>query len=238
MTATAASWDPSLALERRRNPVRIYFRDDDAGWDDAALMRLLDSFARHGIPIDLAVIPCALTNVLARSLRAAATRQPLGLHQHGYRHLNHESTGRKCEFGPSRDARAQALDIAAGAALLRDGLGALVQPLFTPPWNRCTQETVVALACMEFHAISRDAAADPLDSSDLDTLPVHLDWQKRDQRSVDWSKYLATTDAVGIMLHHAAMSDRDHADLDELITALRAHTCVRFTAMNDLLGKR
>jgi hypothetical protein len=40
------------------------------------------------------------------------------LDQHGWQHTNHETTGRKCEFGPSRSYEQQYADIAQGKALL------------------------------------------------------------------------------------------------------------------------
>ena len=43
------------ALARRRST--LFLRDDDAGWDDARLLALLDTMARAGVPIDLAVDP-------------------------------------------------------------------------------------------------------------------------------------------------------------------------------------
>src|SRR5690348_11558928 len=121
--------DPlARALDAAPSPVRFFFRDDDAGWDDGRLLALLDVFAARGVPADVAVIPEALSPDLAAELRA----RPVGLHQHGFAHANHEAAGRKCEFGPSRPVAFQRADIAAGCARLADLLGDAVQPIFTP----------------------------------------------------------------------------------------------------------
>ncbi len=56
------------ALDRRTVPIEVFVRDDDAGWADAELFALLDVFAARGMPIDLAVIPDALTPRLAAEL--------------------------------------------------------------------------------------------------------------------------------------------------------------------------
>lgn len=225
----------AAALAGRSRPLAVYFRDDDAGWDDAALAHLLDRFARRQAPLDLALIPGALRDPLVAALGHCAKRQRLGLHQHGHVHVNHENTGRKCEFGPARAAASQAADIRAGAQALRDAFGGLLQPIFTPPWNRCTQDTVQALTDAGFQALSRDAGAAPLAMHALRSLPVHLDWQKRARDVGAFAAALAREAAVGVMLHHAAMDARDHDDLDALLTWLRASPGVRWVRMGDLL---
>ena len=73
----------------------------------------------------------------ARAGRPAASR----VHQHGLAHVNHEPDGRKFEFGPSRTHEEQRADIEAGRRLLAERLGDAVEPIFTPPWNRCTRDT-------------------------------------------------------------------------------------------------
>ncbi len=109
------------ALDGSDRPVRFFFRDDDAGWDDDALELLLDVFAEHGLPVDVAAIPAALTDRTVELLtsRAATGRNDVTVHQHGFAHVNHEAEGRKCEFGVSRTPAQQAEDLEAGRALLR-----------------------------------------------------------------------------------------------------------------------
>ena len=104
------------ALDEAARPVTLFFRDDDAGWRDDRLRRLLEIFDRFSTPIDLAVIPCALGDSLARELRRRRESSPVltGVHQHGLAHANHEPAGRKCEFGGARDEGVQRRDIEAG----------------------------------------------------------------------------------------------------------------------------
>ena len=70
--------------------------------------------------------------------------------------------GRKCEFGESRSRELQHADIAAGKELLSDLLGPITDPIFTPPWNRCTASTAALLTARRLHAFvsrhHRDAA--------------------------------------------------------------------------------
>ena len=156
------SWLDPVRQALDEGPCPVFFRDDDAGWDDERLWALLDLFDRRALPVDVAVIPAELGPALAAELAVRARAGGVHLHQHGYAHVNHEPVGRKCEFGPSRPYQAQAADIARGAEILRDAFGDLVEPIFTPPWNRCTAETADALADAGFAVLSRDSTATPL----------------------------------------------------------------------------
>lgn len=157
------------ALDAAPRPVAVFFRDDDAGWEDERLRELVARFAGHGLPVDLAVIPAELHDDLAAWLRDSHA----GLHQHGYEHTNHQAEGRKCEFGPARDKAAQREDIARGQAQLQALLGDRLDPFFTPPWNRCTRATAENLVELGFALLSREHRGEPFGL--LPELPVHLD---------------------------------------------------------------
>src|SRR3954470_22008778 len=151
-------------LNARDRPLTLFFRDDDAGWADERLFELMDRFEERRLPLDLAVIPQALSAPLAAELRERqeASGGRVGLHQHGFAHVNHETEGRKQEFGPSRSADEQREDIATGLAELERLLGGCLQPVFTPPWNRCTEATGRCLAELGFRVLSREHRAEPL----------------------------------------------------------------------------
>jgi hypothetical protein len=218
----AAEWSPT-----------VFFRDDDAGWDDDRLMRLLDLFDTTRTPVDVAVIPDALTPTLAARLlrRAGESDGRVGLHQHGRTHANHEREGRACEFGPSRSREEQARDIAAGAARLAQLLGSVVQPIFTPPWNRCTADTAECLAATGAWVLSRIDSAPPLGVAGVRELPVSVDWQARRggvrvERAAVVARLAAALrerSVVGIMLHHAAMDDADFAAVADLLALVASH---------------
>src|ERR1044072_595642 len=149
MHIDSTNWlDPlRKTLDQARAPVSFFFRDDDAGWEDARLFELLGLFANYNVPIDLAVIPKSISRQTAAFLRKRmeTNREHVSAHQHGYAHVNHEENGRKCEFGESRSKVMQRADIAAGKALLNDLLGPVTESIFTPPWNRCTASTAACL---------------------------------------------------------------------------------------------
>lgn len=232
----------NAALAAGGEEITVFFRDDDAGWADARLLALLDVFRAQQVPLDLAVIPCALSVALAAQLRRRCAQQPLGMHQHGYAHINHEPTGRKCEFGPARSAAQQTGDVLAGQLRLRALLGS-IDAIFTPPWNRCSQATVEALRAGGIATLSRDHKAAPLKLDGLRECPVQVDWCKWTQASLPaWqsldaqlARYADDGRVLGIMLHHAVMSDADLQVLQDLIHVLRQHPRVHLRLMRETL---
>ncbi len=224
----------------------FFFRDDDAGWSDDRLFELLDLFERRDCPIDVAVIPEAATPQLAYELRARVEGGSLlGLHQHGFAHDNHEPEGRrKCEFGPSRSRETQRRDISDGRRRLEEFFGGKLAPVFTPPWNRCTQETCDSLEELGFVALSRDASADQLDTRGLVELPVSFDWfakRKGVRLSLEEAGALLadrvkeSTGPVGLMFHHALMDEVEMKAAGELLSLLAGHGGVRLHPMLALI---
>jgi hypothetical protein len=235
---TPARWLEPLweALDRAKRPVKFFFRDDDIGWGDDRLFPLLDVFAHAGVDLDLAVIPMAVTSLLAERLlaRAVKTRGALGFHQHGLAHLNHESRGKKCEFGPSRPIEDQRADIVQGRERMHALLGSAVTPIFSPPWNRCTEGTVGVLENLGFVGLSCDAMRQ---GSELAQLPVTVDFCLKPLEPAEarlgslLSESAQRDPAVGVMLHHAQMSDDRLARCRELIELIASHPNARCCPM-------
>ena len=228
------------ALDAAAAPVDVFFRDDDAGWGDGRLLDLLDAFAVRGLVVDLAVIPAALEPALAAELRDGAELGEVRLHQHGYAHVNHEPAGRKCEFGPSRARAAQAFDLAAGRERLCELLDGALDPIFTPPWNRCTSDTGACLAELGFAALSRESRAAPVGIAGLRELPVHVDWVRLPPTAEGLGARLADAfrcgAPAGVMFHHAVMDRADLRRAGELLTLVAGHPRARPATMASLLG--
>ena len=234
------------ALDGASAPVTFFFRDDDAGWDDERLFHLLDLFGDYGVPLDLAVIPLALTPALARGIGDRVEAQPglVSVHQHGFAHVNHEAEGRKCEFGPTRAAAIQERDIRQGKQLLDELLGPIVQPIFTPPWNRCGAQTGDCLTRLGFRALSRDSSAEPLDLPGLLELPVRVDWfakrkgvpLTREQVGRLIAEAIGGSNPVGVMLHHAVMDEGERQAAGGLLSLLSSHDRARCRLMQALVA--
>jgi hypothetical protein len=228
------------ALDAAAEPVTFFFRDDDAGWRDDRLMALLDVFAQRTVPIDLATIPRAMTPELAGALLERAERtQPLGLHQHGYAHVDHQVEGRGCEFGSDRPADAQRRDIAAGRRRLQELLGPALEPVFTPPWNRCTEATGACLVELGLTVLSRDRTAVALDLDGLRELPVQVDWLAkrkgvplgREAVGEQLAARAGEPTPLGVMLHHAEMDTEDLTAMSQLLDMICAHERARCLSM-------
>ena len=244
-----ADWLTSVktALDARQTPVQIFFRDDDAGWDDQRLYALLNCFRTSKLPIDLAVIPQSISQTLAKSLMARWRRNPflLGFHQHGYNHINHQREGRKCEFGDTRSQDQQYQDLLAGRLKLEGLLAPALDNIFTPPWNRCSQTTLDSLNRLGFQALSRNHGATPLDAGLLQEIPVAIDWCGiRAQSAMPWldmAKAVVaelrrdTVTPLGVMLHHAVMDSEDLEHLQAFLQLLAYHPMAYCRLMRELL---
>ncbi len=231
------------ALTAEGSSATLFFRDDDAGWEDERLYRLLDVTTAFGVPVALAAIPAAIGVGLAASLRAllAARNETLSVHQHGFTHVNHEPSGRRCEFGVSRLRDQQRSDLIGGRQRLEDALGCALPPIFTPPWNRCTRDTAECLVELGFGVLSRDISAEPFGLAPLYELPVCLDWSgPRGARmgATHWgesiARAIASRKTVGLMLHHAMMTADDRHMLRELLHLVTERPNVAVQRMGDL----
>jgi hypothetical protein len=235
------------ALDGSPHRVDFFFRDDDVGWGDERLWSLLDLFGERGLPIDLAVIPAAVSGATAAALSSRMRSDGgVGLHQHGLAHADHEVEERKCEFGSSRGRAAQRADIARGRGLIHDLFGAAADPIFTPPWNRCTADTGLCLAELGFRALSREWRATPLAIAGLVELPVRVDWFARRKRQRITKGELArllvaaveAREPVGIMFHHADMDAEERAGAAELLDLIAEHPGARPARMRSLVFGR
>lgn len=242
-------WLNSLAaaLDSQPEPAVFFFRDDDAGWEDERLFALLDLFGEHEVPIDLAVIPKSMSVATGDRLRTLVerNREFVSVHQHGYAHVNHETTGRKCEFGATRTRDLQLADINHGRQLLHDLFGESLDATFTPPWNRCTPITTGCLREAGFEVLSRDVTAIPLDAQGLTELPVAIDWfaHRKGLRltAAELGQALGTAASsktpVGVMLHHAVMDEEERSRLGELLTLLASHSQAECVLMRDVRSR-
>ena len=232
-------------LDSNPNSITFFFRNDDVGWDDTRLFELLDLFTEFNLPLDLATIPTAISPRTAARLQILVDRNPgqLSIHQHGYAHLNHEQSARKCEFGETRPRDSQQADIEAGKYRLKDLFGPSLEAIFTPPWNRCTAATAACLREAGFKLLSRDATATRLNTAGLMELPVSIDWfAKRknvrltpEEIGSSFSAAASGCSPVGVMLHHALMDEKECARLGELLQLVSTHSQARCVLMRDVI---
>jgi len=221
------------ALDESNTFIDFFFRDDDIGWATGEFRALLACCRRYSVPLEIAAIPNVLTTELADEICTLHAQSPalLGVHQHGFSHTNHEVSGRKCEFGVSRLYLDQYRVIKRGKIQLEAMLGSVLDPIFTPPWNRCTEITVECLSELGFRVLSRDATAPSLRVWGLEELPIAIDWFAKKEGARLSFQSLGTFMAervkqrqpVGIMLHHELMSADERDLLGDLLVLLSTH---------------
>jgi hypothetical protein len=231
-------------LDLADRPVRFFLRDDDVGWGDERLWLLLDRLAITATPVDLAVIPARLSTRLAAELARRARYEPIGFLQHGWAHVNHEPEGRRCEFGSTRTDDAVRTDVRRGREAMLDALGPPGGEVFVPPWNRCSAATARVVRDEGALGLSRDVTAVPFDIAGLVEVPVNVDWlAKRGGAghvdAVERGELLATAafggQPVGVMLHHAVMTEADIDHVDELARLLHVHPHATLCSISELV---
>ena len=233
-------------------PLRVFFRNDDGGWANDELDVLCHWFHQRQLPLDVAMIPAAIDDVTVDIVNKwlGTDNATLHIHQHGFTHDNHQLEGRSCEFGSDRNYQQQLDDITEGQRQLHDYFGAAVEPIFTPPWNRCTSDTMRALQQTDFELISRIAGSalvgnDSPDGSVVRSLDVSIDWLKKRKGERLSGQALCTYVAdqfhnregtIGVMLHHEHMNEQNLKLLDELVVLLKRSERVEFLPMLETAG--
>ena len=233
-------------LQAEEKQVRIFFRDDDIDEDEDSLVRLLDLFLAHGVPLNLAIIPDLLSDATVRRLHTRELWIPesLGLIQHGWKHTNHELDGRKCEFGISRSLADKFNDIARGKSRLEEAFGPRFYPAFTPPWNRCTHDTYGVLDELGFVVLSKDQGKDSAQGHRFQEISTTLDlyrWKDgatlkpADEIVPALISQMRGLDTIGILLHHKVMDNTALTFLDQLLDELARCPVVRFHTLKTLM---
>jgi hypothetical protein len=226
---------------------KVFFRADDIGYPSKGFAQLISMFIRHRMPLCLALVPVWTTSDRIDDLRPLLDLQSKqwSLHQHGYAHRNHELKGKKAEFGSARDADALRRDLLRGRDRLGQLLGKSFFPVFTPPWNRCSAQTLDHLKTEGYHAVSRNRDAIPA-SPGLPDIQVTVDLHTRRETSPS-EKYTGilreleeslARGVCGIMIHHRRMNPRAFAFLEMLLVELSRDQSLSFVQFQELLGKQ
>jgi hypothetical protein len=223
----------------------VFFRADDIAAPGRNLSLLLELFRGRGVPLCCSVVPAWLSRPRWKYLEelAGPERSLWCWHQHGWRHLNHEAVGRKQEFGPSRGREDLAADLRRGWVRLESIMGEDFFPVFTPPWNRCSGETLELALEIGYYGVSRIEGSRPQPLMELPDLQVNVDLHTRREidPSAGWSALMLELERAlssgrcGIMLHHQRMNGAAFGFLTMLLTALTRSRGMRMVHFRDLL---
>ena len=216
-----ASWR-ALAEEAARwrdsgRVADVWWRDDDAADQTAALDRLIALHRETAAPLALAVVPAHATRALAERLVDQAALDVL---QHGYAHVNHAPPMEKnAELGLHRPAMIVLGDLGTGWLALERLLGSRPLPVLVPPWNRIAPGLVATLPEIGFRGLSTFGSRRRPSLRGLVEVNTHvdlLDWHGHHGFVGEETALAALVNAlatartaaaepVGVLSHHLAM---------------------------------
>ncbi len=231
-------------LAQGNGTAALFFRADDIGVPSLRFSQMIRLFTEYKIPLCLAVVPSWLTYKRHLQLQdATGSSTGYCLHQHGWLHKNHESSGKKQEFGESRPMEAIRQDLVRGGNRLRQLMGNSFFPFFTPPWNRCGSTTLKLLADHDYLGVSRSSGATPCCPPELRDIQVNVDLHTRKESSADIAltnllKELQSSVAggtSGIMLHHQRMNDHALVFLKQLLQAVSQFSNISPVHFEDMM---
>jgi peptidoglycan/xylan/chitin deacetylase (PgdA/CDA1 family) len=222
----------------------IYFRADDVAVPGKKFARLLSLFKHYRMPLCLAVVPAWLTRLRWQSIKTEKG-QSSSLwcwHQHGWRHVNYETDGKKQEFGSARATSEIKQDLIRGKQRLEHLMQETFYPVFTPPWNRCSLNTLQVLRDLGYVAVSRSRGSKPLSPGALPDFYVNIDLHTRKEHSAvaGWNNLLREFEQAiassfcGIMIHHQRMNDAAFDFLELLLKALIKRKKLQLVNFKDL----
>ena len=236
----------TLDIIARRRPITVFVRNDDVDLDEDSLRRLIDLFRELRATLSLAIVPGLLSDEAGAYLRNAQRQTPgiLELHQHGWMHKNHETSGPAAEFGPARSFYRQLADIAAGERRMREVFEDAWYPAFTPPWHACTEDTMRALLALGFEAFSSSVnqVQSLAEVTGMCKVPVTLDLEFEFQSpakpgggtAIQLFEQMVDHHFVGLLLHHKVMQAESFALLRSLLARLVEHEGIRFATLCSL----
>lgn len=229
------------------NHPQVFFRADDIGVPSQRFQQLIECFQKHRLPLCLATVPAWLTASRLRELRrlTGSNSTQWCWHQHGRLHRNFESTGKKQEFGPARSKNDIDISLSKGRKRLAQLLDVDFQPIFTPPWNRCSMDTLKALGDLGFKAVSRSRGARPETPPCLPDFQVNVDLHTRKEAEplvalTNLARELEqglASGLCGIMIHHQRMNGTALELLDILLGLIKRNRSLHPVHFGDLINK-
>ena len=228
--------------------VDVFFRADDVAVPGMQCARMMGLFVKYGAPLSLATVPAWLTSERWQYLNSFEKSNPSRWcwHQHGWRHVNHEAEGKKQEFGDTRSVLEIKQDIMRGKGRLEQLMAEAFYPVFTPPWNRCSANTLQILKDLGYAAVSRSPGRKPLSPGELPDFDINVDLHTRKERysAAGWNNLMREFEQAiasgycGIMIHHQMMNDAAFDFLELLLKALVNHPKIQLVNFKDLVSQK
>jgi hypothetical protein len=222
----------------------FWWRDDDAGRDDARLERLLDLAARRARPLAVAVVPEWLEPATVDRLRASPWATVI---QHGVAHTDHAGPDdKKIELGGTVDRARLAERLVAGRERLAAAFGAQFLAVLAPPWNNIATDVAARLPALGFVGLSCDPGPPgvvPLRRVDVhvDAVAWHEGTRSKDAAELDAELARARGEMgdgpVGLLTHHMVVSDAGWDDLDRVLRLGHDEPGIVWAEARELFGE-
>ena len=226
----------------------LFFRADDVAVPGRQFSRMMDLFSTYGVPLSLAVVPAMLTRKRWQYLKGFEKKNPSRWcwHQHGWRHVNHETEGKKQEFGGVRTISEIQRDLVRGKNRLEQLMGDRFYPVLTPPWNRCSNGTLKLLKELGYAAVSRRRGSKTPSLRGLPDYSVNVDLHTRKEKSpaAGWENLFAelyqalASNFCGIMIHHQMMNAAAFEFIEILLKTLVKSHKLQAVHLKDLAENR
>ncbi len=235
----------SAAIAAAPTPVRIWWRDDDAGADDPALLPLLRLAGDRAVPVALAVVPDWLEEPCRARIVETAEVTVL---QHGIAHADHAAPpAKKIELGGQADRELLRAGLARGRERLARAFGGRFVPVLVPPWNRIAPDLLPGLVEAGFVGLSTYGPR-PRAATGPHRVNTHLDlvaWREGG-RHLDHEEAVLRLAAlvrahgdepIGILSHHKVMDAAAFSTLDRLLALVQDQPRATLAAAGALFGE-
>jgi len=223
----------------------IFFRADDIAVPGAMFAAMIRTFQTYHIPLCPALVPTWLSTTRWNKIMELCGSTPAlwAWHQHGWRHVNHETQGKNQEFGPGYPEEKKRNDLRRGMSRIRELAGDSFIPVFTPPWNRMDETTMDILTELGFRGISRSENARPAAPAHLPDLQVNVDLHTRKEplaheclhNLLNELTRAVATGRCGVMLHHQRMNRTAVNGLETLLKLVAGTPGLKPVHFGDLL---
>jgi hypothetical protein len=222
----------------------LWWRDDDAVAQTAALRRALNISQRHHVPIHLSVIPACMSADLGD---AFGGEPRISVLQHGYAHAQGELYWR-------RPLERVLMELVQGREILDNALRNCFLPVLVPPWNLIRDEFIPLVAQAGFRALSADGQRTArFVTSGVETLNIHsgpLAWEGTNARFAGMNRPLRSLiehlrarrtgsvdpdEPTGFCTHHLKNDEASWDFLERLLAKTSAHRAARWINLTEVL---
>jgi len=238
-------------LTQWQQPIKFWWRDDDAIADSAPLQTMLAMAHQYAISVHLAVIPNKLQDSL-NVIKQAPHKAVSFVLQHGVEHSSFALPDqRKIELGGSQNPKQLVDNLALGRQRLQQVFNEQYLDILVPPWNRISDDIVPALPGIGYQQLSVLGSA-KLEDTDFH-LNVHIDiinWKQRvfageevilnniiehlHNKRTGIDKSLKP---CGLMTHHLDHDQQCWQFLTKFFSVCQQHSNIQWLSGNELLNQ-